>query len=228
MRRVLLSVGVVALLATGSVAFARQNDTLRGDSRRQQMLDSEMARLRVEPPDGSARKGLCPLVRGASAEVNNYISARLRQVAYEVGARYAHDACEPNVVILFTSEPGKLLTEAGRAKRLNYNGVSKQRIEAFQTSAQPVRWLHGSARPGLKTLDARPDNALVIIDANKAADVKVSALADYVSLVSLAAVSPSAANGSSIMNLFDGPDAPQAMTEGDRAYLRSVYRRGAN
>lgn len=226
MRRMLLSIGVTALMATSSVAFARQSDTLLGDARRQSGLEAEMARLRTEAPDGSARNGLCPLVRGASAEVNGYIAARLRQVAEEAGARYAHAACEPNVVILFSAEPDRLLAEATRAKRVNYGGASKRNVEDFKASVQPVRWLHGAARPNARTRDARPDNALVIVDAGKAGDVKVSALADYVSMVALANTQVRAApTEGSILDLFEGvgSDAPQAMTVADKAYLRAIY-----
>jgi hypothetical protein len=226
MRRMLLSAGVVALLATGSAASARQSDTLIGDSRRQQGLESEMGRLRMGQT-GGAREGVCPLVRGASAEVNTYVAARLRQVADQVGAEYAHRDCEPNVVVLFSPNPDELVAEATRAKRFNYRGVPPQEVERFKTSSQPVRWIHGSAAPGFKTRDARPYNALVIVDANKAADIKVSTLADYVSLVALADVRVRPAPDEGILNLFDSPasDAPQAMTEADRAYLRAVHSR---
>lgn len=226
MRRMLLSVGVAVLLTTGSVASARQSDTLIGDARRQQGLESEMARLR-QGLTGGAREGICPLVRGASAEVNNYVAARLRQVANQAGAEYAHRDCEPNVVVLFSPNPDELVVEATRAKRFNYSGVASQDIERFKTSSQPVRWIHGSAAPGFKTRDARPYNALVIVDAAKAADVKVSTLADYVSLVALADTRVRAPAEDSILNLFDSGaiDAPRAMTEADRAYLRSVHSR---
>jgi hypothetical protein len=222
----LLSVGVLALLATGSVASARQSETLMGDARRQQGLESEMGRLR-QGLTGGAREGVCPLVRGASTDVNNYVAARLRQVANQVGAEYAHRDCEPNIVVLFSPNPDELVAEATRAKRFNYRGVAPQDIERFKTSRQPVRWIHGSAAPGLKTRDARPYNALVIVDAAKAADVKVSTLADYVSLVALADTRVRAPAEDTILNLFDSGavDAPRAMTEADRAYLSSIHSR---
>lgn len=226
MRRVLLGIGVAAaLLTTAQAASARQADTMIGDSRRQNGLEVEMSRLR-ERPTGGARQGVCPLVRGASAEVNNYVASRMRQVAQDVGANYATQSCEPNVVVLFSSDPDQLVNEAARTKRFNYNGVSAKAAQQFRSSAQPVRWMHGSATPGVKTRDARPYNSLVVVDANKAANMKVSALADYVTMVSLADVQTRAAPDNSIMNLFDDAKgaAPQAMTEADQAYLRSVYR----
>ncbi|PIB92201.1 hypothetical protein [Caulobacter sp. FWC2] len=225
MRRVLLGIGVMTLLASGSAVSARQSDTMMGDARRENGLAVEMARLRSgNGPTGGARQGVCPLVRGASAEVNDYVAARMRQVAKDVGAEYARWDCEPNVVVLFSSEPDQLLNAASRDKRFNYSGVTAQRAQQFKTSTQPVRWMHGSATPGMKTRDARPYNSLVVVDANKAADVKVSALADYVTMVSLADVQARAAPADgTILNLFDNGKA-EAMTEADRAYLRAVYR----
>lgn len=231
MRQGLLGMGVVALLvATASAVSAQQfpgvaDGTMVGDARRESSAYVDMARIR-SGPTGGAREGVCPLVRGASAEVNAYVASRLRQVAKEVGAEYAHQACEPNVVVLFTADPEQLLSEASRTKRFNYSGVSNRKAQQFKASTQPVRWMHGSATLGMKTRDARPYNALVVVDASKAADVKISALADYVSMVSLADVQTRAAPDHSIINLFDNAKgaAPQAMTDADRAYLRAVYR----
>jgi hypothetical protein len=198
--------------------------TLVGDAVRQSAFEAEQARLRARPT-GGARDGLCPLIRGASAEVNAYVASRMRQVAQDVGAEYAHRSCEPNVVVLFSSDPAQLVSEATRAKRFNYSGVTTANAQRFKTSTRPVRWMHGSATPGVATRDARPYNALVVVDANKAASVKVSALADYLTMVSLADLQKRSAPDHSIMNLFDGEaGGPQAMTDADRAYLRTVYR----
>lgn len=229
MRQVLLGLGVLALMATAPAVSAQQlygnfDGTMMGDAARQNGVESEMGRLR-QRPTGGARQGVCPLVRGASAEVNTYVAARMRQVAEQVGAEYAHTACEPNVVVLFSSNPNELVNEAARTKRFNYNGVTAQKAAQFRASSQPVRWIHGSATPRMATKDARPYNSLVVVDANKTADMKVSALADYVTMVSLADVHARATPDNSIMNLFDGEAAaPQAMTEADQAYLRAVYR----
>lgn len=229
MRQVLLGMSVLALLATGQAASARQADTLLGDGMRMSIADADMSRLRQgNGPTGGARQGVCPLVRGASAEVNAYVAARLHQVAKDVGAAYANRACEPNMVVLFSSEPDQLVNEASRRGQINYSGVTPQSAQQFRSSTQPVRWMHGSGTPGLKSRDVRPYNALVVVDAKKAAGVNVSALADYVSMVSLAEAPQSGTskpNAPSIMTLFDEGQAPASMTDADRAYLRAVYAR---
>ena len=224
MKNVIWGFAITIALAIGSGASARQADTIAGDARRQNGLESEMSRLRQASP-GSAREGVCPLVRGASAEINAYVAARLHQVAKQAGASYAKRACEPNVVVLFSAEPDFLIREAARSKRFNYRGVPAQAAQTFKTSAAPVRWVHGGDVRGSAAGDARPHNALVIVDVNQAREVKVSAMADYLALVALADVRARPAPTDSIMTLFEAGDAaPQSLTETDQAYLRSVYR----
>jgi hypothetical protein len=224
MKNVIFGLAVTAALAAASGVSARQTDTLIGDARRQNGLEVEMSRLRQTSP-GSARDGVCPLVRGASAEVNAYVAARMHQVARQAGAAYAKRACEPNVVVLFSAEPDALIREASRSKRFNYRGVPAEAAQTFKADGRPVRWVHGGDVRGSAAGDARPHNALIVVDAAKAQDVKVSALADYLALVSLADVRVRPAPTDSIMTLFDAGDAaPRALTEADQAYLRSVYR----
>lgn len=224
MKNVIFGLAVTVAVAAASGVSARQADTLIGDARRQNGLEAEMSRLRQTSP-GSAREGVCPLVRGASADVNAYVAARMHQVARQAGATYAKRACEPNVVVLFSAEPDALIREASRAKRFNYRGVSAQAAETFKADARPVRWVHGGDVRGSAAGDARPHNALIVVDATKAQDVKVSALADYLAMVSLADVRVRPAPSDSIMTLFDASaGAPKALTEADQAYLRSVYR----
>lgn len=67
-------------------------------------------------------------------------------------------------------------------------------------------------------------SATVLVDANRAAGVKLDALADYVAFVSLAELRPGGTSGSnSILALFDGA-AARALTEWDARFLRELYR----
>lgn len=224
MKHVILGLAITATLAIASGASARQADTIMGDARRQNGLESEMSRLRQASP-GSAREGVCPLVRGASVEINAYVAARMHQVARQAGATYAKRACEPNVVVLFSAEPDKLIQEASRSKRFNYRGVPADAAQTFKSGAAPVRWVHGGDVRGSAAGDARPHNALIVVDVTKARDVKVSAMADFLAMVSLADVRVRPAPADSIMTLFDaGAGTPQALTKADQAYLQSVYR----
>jgi hypothetical protein len=68
---------------------------------------------------------------------------------------------------------------------------------------------------------------LVIVDARRVANVPASAWMDYVALVSLAQIDPSARpiGYPSVLNLFgDASPAPTALTAWDIAYLDGLYR----
>jgi hypothetical protein len=56
------------------------------------------------------RNGICPLTRGLDADMNAFVTARIRAVAQTVGAPHDDSAtCAPNIQILFTLEPQQLI-----------------------------------------------------------------------------------------------------------------------
>jgi hypothetical protein len=71
-------------------------------------------------------------------------------------------------------------------------------------------------------------SVIVVIDAQKVADLDLSRLADYVSLRGLAEINPEADTGGAptILNLFrgTGSSSPPGLSAWDRALLRAVYR----
>lgn len=225
MRRLLLGMGLAVLLAAPSMASAEQRvDRTAFD----QSLGYATAATRLSP-HGTVSKQLhrlCPLVIGATPETNAYVASRLRQVAGEVGVEYEHRDCYPNLLVLFSDEPDQMLGEAWRSGRISYDGISAPRMRQFQDSVQPIRWVHGTGDLYLSDKGTGLYNSLVVIDARQTRDVPIAAIADYVSLVSLADIRPDAAQPAqaSILNLFaGGATAPAGLTETDRAYLRGVY-----
>jgi hypothetical protein len=84
------------------------------------------------------------------------------------------------------------------------------------------------ARPTLQAFR----NAVLIVDAERVGNVQVSALADYLAMVSLAQLDPEAdtSQQSSILNLFaDAQSARMAgMTDWDLAYLHGLYAAQSN
>ena len=67
--------------------------------------------------------------------------------------------------------------------------------------------------------------ATVLVDANRATGARLDAVADYAAFVGLAEVRPDPdPQPGSILGLFTGTDAPAALTEWDRRFLRQVYR----
>lgn len=196
-----------------------------------------------------SRRGsrLCPLVAGAGRETDRYVRSRLRQVAEDVGLRFEARSCHPNLLILFSREPEAMLDQARRRGKIRYDTIAPPRIERFRTNAKAVRWLSftrevaplgdissGDTIPTRRSPDShivqpvasQLDYSLVVVDARKADGVEVAALADYLSLISLADIRPDATQPDqvSILNLFVRPDAPKRLTASDQAYLRALYR----
>jgi hypothetical protein len=72
--------------------------------------------------------------------------------------------------------------------------------------------------------------AIIIIDARRVQGVQLAALADYVSLVALARISPQATTVEypTILNLFNGAqanaDGPAGLTQWDQAFLDALYK----
>lgn len=74
-------------------------------------------------------------------------------------------------------------------------------------------------------------NVVILVDATRAQGVRLDALADYIAMVSLAQIDPTADTSAypSILNLFRADGAAlQAMTDWDRAYLDGLYEATRN
>ncbi|MFN4040113.1 MAG: hypothetical protein ACK4I0_00435 [Brevundimonas sp.] len=69
------------------------------------------------------------------------------------------------------------------------------------------------------------NRVIVIVDVNKIDNVSAQQLADYVAMVSLSQINPTADTSAyaSILNVFDEPDYASSLTEWDQAYLRGLY-----
>lgn len=129
---------------------------------------------------------------------------------------------------------------------------SRSDLETFQSSDQPVRWWHislpvnadtgqavvrlpgqrpaeGSSGETGSRLRTELQNDLIrvfiVVDFNRANGTSIGPLSDYVAMVALAQVDPDADTSryDTILNLFDGPGAPSALTDWDRSYLRALY-----
>jgi hypothetical protein len=144
----------------------------------------------------------------------------------------------------------RLFRPAGPAPDMT---LSRAALDEFAKSDRPVRWWHVSmpvdARTGNPAIDL-PGNpngppmvsvdgpsfihsgirddlryVIVIVDGSKLAGTTWQQIADYLSVVSLAQVSPDAnpAAYDSILNLFSNPKAYSGLTDWDRSYVRALY-----
>jgi hypothetical protein len=73
--------------------------------------------------------GVCPGVIGLPASWNSSISARVREVASLAGAPAADEKCHPNIDIVFTQNPQRLLDEvrATRSWLLGYHDKAQEK-----------------------------------------------------------------------------------------------------
>jgi hypothetical protein len=219
------------------------------------MLGYIRATTNLSADGGVARRParLCPLVAGASAEVNTYVASRIRQVGQEVGVDFEKKACQPNLLVLFSREPDVMLKKARKRGAIRYDQVMASQMDRFKADTRPVRWLntirevptlgladvngdpHGPdvvRGPGTRIVTAvasQIQGSIVVVDAVQADGVEIGALADYLSMVSLSNIKPgaSAPGQASIMNLFAG-ETPRArsmrLTPIDKAYLHGIYK----
>lgn len=148
-------------------------------------------------------------------------------------------------VALVRDDPG------GFRPALNQTDQGSRALNLFQTTDAPVRWWHvslpvtvdtgdvavhliGEEAPTVRVRDVsrlrgnvRDDlvRVIIIIDTNRISGVSYGALSDYVALVALAQIEPSADTSAwpSILNLFGSDEPPTGLTDWDRDYLQSLY-----
>lgn len=129
-------------------------------------------------------------------------------------------------------------------------------LRRFQEGDAPVRWWHVSLPVNVDTGDLAvrldgedyPTNSVreasrlrsnvrddlarvvVIVDFTKTAEVRMSALVDYIAFIALAQVNPEGdpVGQDSILNLFNRPADFTEMTQWDRDYLAALYRAVSN
>jgi len=130
---------------------------------------------------------------------------------------------------------------------LNYGA-----LDDFEQSDRAVRWWHVSlpvsANSGVKAITTAGDKSapviavsgpsrihggirdvllytLIIVDSKKLTGTTWEQLGDYLSLVALAQIDPTAkpSDFDSILNVFSNPKAYSGLTDWDRSYLKALY-----
>jgi hypothetical protein len=147
-------------------------------------------------------------------------------------------------------------------QQANVTTLDQAGLDAFLSSSRPVRWWHVSERlsadgislsgdaanggmsnaPVARSSGSRLHNdtrqdlsrVIIIVDARRVGGAQLAALADYVAMVALAQINPSAdtAQYPSILSLFSDRPAGAApiteMTDWDLAYLDGLYHATRN
>jgi hypothetical protein len=130
--------------------------------------------------------------------------------------------------------------------------LSYAALDDFVQSDRAVRWWHVSlpvsAQSGIKAITTAGDKSapvinvagpsrihggirddllyvLIVVDSKKLMGTTWQQLGDYLSLVALAQIDPSAnpASFDSILNVFNNPAAYSGLTDWDRSYLKALY-----
>jgi hypothetical protein len=146
-------------------------------------------------------------------------------------------------------ERPRMLRPGGGLAGMN---LTLEQLDDFAESDRAVRWWHVSMPVGAHNGDrattmARDDSApavrvqgasrihngirddmsyvIIIVDAAKLLGTTWQQLADYLAMVSLAQIDPSADLSAfdSILNLFSNPLAYSGLTDWDRSYVRALY-----
>jgi hypothetical protein len=193
---------------------------------------------------------ICVLVVGLTPADMKIASARLSQIITSAGAPLARTLCQPNFVIVATSEPDQVLNAwYARDKRL-FGDATPALIQQFLSGSQsrPVRvWynIDMGRKSGTRNGHFIPSNTraessafvgnavfdffsiFAIIDTNRTQHSTLNQLAAYVAMAGLTHVDLDADLGSapSILRLFSpSADNPSSdFSSWDDAFLKALY-----
>ena len=194
---------------------------------------------------------LCIRYDGVDRKFADFIQARVATIASKISVKLAKPGCSAGALVLLTDHADAVTkvmlnrTPPLVGSQSSANLLTRRAKNAI-AAPQTVRWLTGSATV---SSDGRPINGrenmiwsasliasptredirskIIVIDALRLADVKLSQLADYVAFVALASpdVTADFSGTDSIMALFAGTGTQSArMTRQDLAFLEALYR----
>ena len=197
---------------------------------------------------------ICPGVWGLSGESAQYIIDRIYYNAEAAGMDLEETAgCGANVIVIFVDEPHDEFADMVRHSHHLVNALSFWDQKAVRETEGPVlswnvvatRTSGGQDRSGHPPVFEATDStrlvsgtrrdiqaSVIMFDTDLLEDLDGLALADYATMRLLARTRPveqgDTAYGT-ILSLFADPvNAPQSMTQFDRAYLASLYAGRAN
>jgi hypothetical protein len=168
------------------------------------------------------RVPICPYLKGLLQEDGQYIIERIWITARTAGGVWlaGNAPCQPNLRIYVTPQPKEFL----RSSHL-LGGAKQSRIDQFIERAGPVWVWRSGINAGMGNFTFGP--VVVVIDQARLSGVSQKQLADYIAMVSLVEVKPTAQLGDAqtILRLFEGghQSAPDSLSDWDRAYLKAVY-----
>ncbi|HEY2676229.1 MAG TPA: hypothetical protein VGI65_04615 [Steroidobacteraceae bacterium] len=194
---------------------------------------------------------ICVLVAGPAPEDIKTLSAALSQISAAAGAPLAKAPCQPNFVVVATSEPDRVLNAwYARDKRL-FGDATPALIHQFLEGSQsrPVRvWynIDMGRKSGTRNGHFIPSNTraessafvgntvfdffsvFAIIDTNRTEHTSLNQLAAYVAMTGLTNIDLDAELGSapSILRLFapSAENQPAGLSSWDATFLKALYQ----
>ena len=194
---------------------------------------------------------ICFYLAGLTAEQVRLVLARLSQTSSSAGAPLARTPCQPNFVILATSEPERALNASYARNPQLFGNATPAQIHQFLESSQsrPVRvWYNinlgrksgvhnGHFVPSSNQAESSPFvgntafdffSIVAIIDTNRTEHTRLDQLADYLVMAGLTNADLDADLGSapSILRLFalSGENQPSGLSGWDAAFLKALYQ----
>jgi hypothetical protein len=191
---------------------------------------------------------VCPGVSGLRRDYAEAMIARMRDTIARLEVPLARTNCSPNLVVAFASDGRSLLSSLERDRPDIFRLVSQSERAELLTDKAParvwsniaMRWTGAGPPParGLKASvrgqlnrNAMPESydivsALVVFDKAAVEGLTLTQLADYATMRGLSHTWPPGGEQpmATILSLFDGGGgSPDALTEFDAGYLRSLY-----
>jgi hypothetical protein len=194
---------------------------------------------------------ICSFVAGMTVEEVKFVLARVSQTSSAAGAPLARAPCQPNFVIVATSEPDRVLEAWYARNNQLFGNATPAHIHQFleNSRSRPVRvWynINLGRKSGVRSGHFIPSNnraessafvgnaafdffsIFAIIDTNRTEHTTLDHLADYLAMVGLTNIDLDADIGGapSILQLFtlSAEYQPSGLSDWDTAFLKALYQ----
>lgn len=151
------------------------------------------------------RAPVCPYLKGLVPEEGQYILERIWATARTAGGAWlaGKSRCQPNLRIYVTPQPKEFLRSSDLL-----GGATQSQIDQFIDQPGPVWVWHNSHSAGNSTgnVIGTFGPVVVVVDRARLSGVSQKQFADYIAMVSLAEIKPTAHFGDAqtILRLFEG------------------------
>ena len=230
------------------VVTARFRRTAREVARQ---VDAVLPTLTFDQPLPRFSGPICPGTAGLPRETGQAVVDRIGVIADEIGLKVAQPGCDPNLLVLVTSDGRAAVRRLVARRTANFRGQTLADVRRILSEPGAARaWTESEARsrdgdPLIVSPDAPPTladqgssrlvngfrrdivSAIVVIDARAVVGRDPVQIADYAAMRGLADARPGKIGGGiSVLSAFASSrnaTAPRMLTSLDRGILRGLY-----